>query len=327
MKRTFWALLVVLLVATGTSVQSQCPQFDNGLCDSLNVMLYKLDNVGSTPMFATVPLLVTHDQTDPIDSLSGFVIPLRYTSSNSSAYCSVSGWWNNTTLLYMIPDFPRSIFRHLVTGTDTIHNRMADLAAAFLGQDWGFMALTLDGTSEFLFNITHFGGQDQYWWEGDRVLLATMTFIAEETTTVCIDTAIAYPAWEMNFFRSDAEKFYPKHNMPFCFLIGTDDVQTIGGLDDSRPSEFSLSQNYPNPFNPVTNIRFTVIKTSQVKLEVFNIVGQKVKTLVNEEMQPGIYSADWEGKDESGNFVSSGIYFYRMQADQFTDMKKMVLVK
>lgn len=325
MKRFFGVLLVVLFVATGTSIQGQCPPFDNGVCDSLNVKLYGVDNEGSTPMFAKVPLLVTHDLTGSVDSLSGFVVPLSYTSSNTSAYCSLSGYWNTQTLLEFYSSFSRSIFRHLITGTDETRNRMADLAAIECA--WGFITLELNGTSQVLFNIVHIGGTSQYWWEGDRVLLATLTFKAGDTTTVCIDTVNVSDAWQLGYYRSDAEKFCPKYNMPFCFKIGGSDVREIGEADDSRPSEFSLSQNYPNPFNPVTNIQFTVLKTTQVKLEVFNIVGQKVKTLVNEEMKPGTYSTDWDGKDGDGNSVSSGIYFYRMQADQFTDMKKMVLVK
>jgi flagellar hook assembly protein FlgD len=103
-------------------------------------------------------------------------------------------------------------------------------------------------------------------------------------------------------------------------------VKEIEG-DHIKPSDFSLSQNYPNPFNPVTNFQFTLPKSSHVKIEIFNIVGQKVATLVDGDMKPGLYTADWNGRDESGRTVSSGIYFYRMQAGDFSDMKKMVLVK
>ncbi|MFH1335176.1 MAG: T9SS type A sorting domain-containing protein, partial [Candidatus Zixiibacteriota bacterium] len=99
------------------------------------------------------------------------------------------------------------------------------------------------------------------------------------------------------------------------------------GINDTKPTTFSLSQNYPNPFNPVTNFQFTVPKSSHVNIEIFNIVGQKVATVVDGDMKAGVYTADWNGRDENGKTVSSGIYFYRMQADDFSNMKKMVLVK
>jgi hypothetical protein len=105
------------------------------------------------------------------------------------------------------------------------------------------------------------------------------------------------------------------------------DVREIHGSDEARPSQFSLSQNYPNPFNPITNFQFTLPKSVHVKIEIFNIVGQKVKTLMDQDMKPGVYQADWDGKDESGNPVSTGVYFYKVQAGDFSDMKKMVLLK
>ncbi len=110
-------------------------------------------------------------------------------------------------------------------------------------------------------------------------------------------------------------------------MAGPSDVREIQGSDEVRPSQFSLSQNYPNPFNPFTNFQFTLSKSGQVKIEIFNVVGQKVKTLLDRDMRPGVYVADWDGKDEKGNPVSSGIYFYRMHAGDFSDMKKMVLLK
>jgi parallel beta-helix repeat protein len=94
-----------------------------------------------------------------------------------------------------------------------------------------------------------------------------------------------------------------------------------------KPSAFSLYQNCPNPFNPTTNIEFDLPRSGPVRIEIFNILGQKIRTLVNEHMKAGHWLVDWDGKDDNGNDVSSGIYFYRLQAGEFTQTKKMILLR
>ncbi len=92
--------------------------------------------------------------------------------------------------------------------------------------------------------------------------------------------------------------------------------------------EFALHQNYPNPFNPATNIKYDLPTYSTVSLEIFNILGQKVRTLIDHQfMNPGSYTMQWNGKDDEGNQVASGEYIYKIQTDHFTDSKKMLLLK
>lgn len=88
------------------------------------------------------------------------------------------------------------------------------------------------------------------------------------------------------------------------------------------PSEFVLKQNYPNPFNPNTTIRYQLPMQSHVKLSVFDMLGRGVVTLANEEKSPGTYTVKW---DASG--VASGVYFYRLQAGQFSSVQKMLLMR
>ncbi|MEA2096075.1 MAG: FlgD immunoglobulin-like domain containing protein [Candidatus Cloacimonadota bacterium] len=98
--------------------------------------------------------------------------------------------------------------------------------------------------------------------------------------------------------------------------------------DPVVPAEISLHQNYPNPFNPATTISFDVTQTSSfVTLEIYNMKGQKVKQLVNEQLSAGQYSVTWNGNDDSDNPVSSGIYFYKLRAGKYTSTKKMILMK
>ncbi|MCK5076956.1 MAG: T9SS type A sorting domain-containing protein, partial [Calditrichia bacterium] len=93
------------------------------------------------------------------------------------------------------------------------------------------------------------------------------------------------------------------------------------------PVKFTLSQNYPNPFNPETTIRYTLAKQCQVKIEIYNILGQKINILVNKEQSTGNHFISWSGKNRTGHKVGSGVYFYRVMTDDFTAVRKMILLR
>ncbi len=93
------------------------------------------------------------------------------------------------------------------------------------------------------------------------------------------------------------------------------------------PSEFSLFQNYPNPFNRTTKIQFTLAKADFVILDIYDLLGRKVRTLVSEHLSSGYKSMLWDGKNDSGSDVASGIYFYRIKVGGFSEIKKLVLLK
>jgi hypothetical protein len=97
--------------------------------------------------------------------------------------------------------------------------------------------------------------------------------------------------------------------------------------NESAPTEFSLSQNYPNPFNPETTIEYTLPKPGFVKLLIYDMLGKEVRTLVNEFQQSGAKSVVWDGKDNQGHLVPSGLYIYRIVADGFIQSAKSVLLK
>lgn len=100
--------------------------------------------------------------------------------------------------------------------------------------------------------------------------------------------------------------------------------QSIGirQLSSLIPEQFSLSQNFPNPFNPVTKINYDVTHAGRVSLIVFDILGRYVTTLVNENQSPGTYQVELDGSN-----LSSGVYFYKLETDGFTDVKSMMVVK
>ncbi|MCK5075819.1 MAG: T9SS type A sorting domain-containing protein, partial [Calditrichia bacterium] len=97
--------------------------------------------------------------------------------------------------------------------------------------------------------------------------------------------------------------------------------------NDDLENKIELKQNYPNPFNPITSIEFIIPRANHVKLEIYNMLGQKVKTLVNTKMQAGPHTMQWNGKDEEGNSVSSGVYFYRIKAGKYSKIRKMLFLK
>ena len=100
-----------------------------------------------------------------------------------------------------------------------------------------------------------------------------------------------------------------------------------GTISDNLPSRFCLYQNFPNPFNSSTTIQFDLPKAGAVKIEVFNILGQRVKTLINDYKSPGHHLVVWNGENESGDAIASGIYLYRIETTNNSDVKKLLLLK
>jgi hypothetical protein len=96
---------------------------------------------------------------------------------------------------------------------------------------------------------------------------------------------------------------------------------------DILPYQFELSQNYPNPFNPVTTIEYAIPSRCEVTIEIFNVLGQKVRTLVNDIRSAGSYRTEWNGIDDGGRTVSTGVYLYRFSAGDVVQTKKMLLLK
>jgi uncharacterized repeat protein (TIGR03803 family) len=116
-----------------------------------------------------------------------------------------------------------------------------------------------------------------------------------------------------------------------AYWVSTDFTKTLTGIETGHnlelPSTIRLNQNYPNPFNPSTVISYRLSAFSDVKLMIYNVLGQKIKTLVNSFQTAGEYSLVWDATDEKNNPVSSGIYFYRLQTEELTLQKKMLLLR
>ncbi|NQT97513.1 MAG: T9SS type A sorting domain-containing protein [Candidatus Marinimicrobia bacterium] len=116
---------------------------------------------------------------------------------------------------------------------------------------------------------------------------------------------------------------YPDSLNPVSFEV------TLGTylVDSQLPTEFELNQNYPNPFNPSTKINFAIPEVSDVRLNIYNLLGQTVITLVEDQLAPGRYEIKWNGLDASNQQVASGVYFYELKTDKFIAREKMLFLR
>ncbi|MBA4311791.1 MAG: hypothetical protein C0417_04080 [Chlorobiaceae bacterium] len=126
-----------------------------------------------------------------------------------------------------------------------------------------------------------------------------------------------------------------KNNLFIISTAGSDvkeySIETTTDVKDNQsraPQKFSLERNYPNPFNPSTKISFSLPSKEIVTLKVYDVLGKEVATISSGEFNSGIHTVEWSGKDNSGTEVSSGIYFYHLQAgNKFSQTNKMVFLR
>ncbi len=264
-------LLVVLSVFVVFNLSwAQCPEdtLDLGLCDTLYVVPWPetdtcfiscfggtcdttcINNPGEAfPCFLYVPLLVTHDSNTfwweseskwVQDSIATFAIPLGLTPSNPSAYCSLSGYWNENAMNPYDPRFPRSIWRHFQP-SELDSNRMALLAAQFQGLEWSTILLMMTSDSSWFYfgddsvftpphvwlSMIPSAPSNRRWWEGYRTLLATLTLTVEDTMHICIDTTWWPPTTKLSYTRHDAQVYIPRDHMPLCIWVGPPRIEVI----------------------------------------------------------------------------------------------------
>lgn len=125
---------------------------------------------------------------------------------------------------------------------------------------------------------------------------------------------------------ANAKSVYIPGNPASALITPTTSVED--NYDSIIPSAFSLEQNYPNPFNPTTNIVFSLPKLAEVKLTIYTLLGQRVAVLVdNEKRAAGKHTVQWDGRDKTGNLVPSGVYIYKIESGDFSQARKMLLMK
>jgi hypothetical protein len=161
--------------------------------------------------------------------------------------------------------------------------------------------------------------------------LATVLFVIDSAAaneTVTIDSVSYLNAQPIEFVPSDTaagEAFTPYFSSGFVRIEEASDVDL--NTEKILPERFTLFQNTPNPFNPSTFISFELPCQSPVRLDIFNILGQKVITLINKTLPAGRYEVNFDGRDSRGKVLASGVYLYRLEAGEFAQSMKMTLLK
>lgn len=174
---------------------------------------------------------------------------------------------------------------------------------------WAGTVLIYSGaTKNLIYQINGSGEAD---WLGNSV--ASMGDLSSDGRT---DIIVGAPS-------VDSGNTYAYGSVYVYGLVPTDAPEE----KQNRPNQFELSQNYPNPFNPTTTIRYFLPKREKVTLEIFNLAGQRIRAMANGEQAAGEHAIIWDGKDERGKILPSGIYFYKLTAKDFTETKKMILLK
>ncbi len=161
--------------------------------------------------------------------------------------------------------------------------------------------------------------------------LATILFDIEPTATdemVIIDSTLFLGSQRLEFTLTQADggiSFTPYFTYGYVNIIATTDVEQR--YDPLIPDDFALAQNVPNPFNPTTQIKFDLPRESYVRLSIINVLGQQVKTLVAESLPAGTHTVTFDGKNDNYQTLASGVYFYRLDTEGFSQSKKMILLK
>jgi hypothetical protein len=139
------------------------------------------------------------------------------------------------------------------------------------------------------------------------------------------DSTISVMTYSWNVWAHDPWDSTASLNGPRSLTIDVSGLLALDGI--GLPDVFALHNNYPNPFNPVTNISYDIPEVAQVTLEIYNVSGQKVRTLAQGQHEPGRYRIQWNATNDYGNPLSSGMYIYRIQAGDFVSVKKLILMK
>jgi hypothetical protein len=179
-----------------------------------------------------------------------------------------------------------------------------------------------DGTLPDIFSYAGVGFPGYPIGLGEIKVITLAVTVPGTSGTFCIDSGDASDdAYDWLF---DDEVTFDK----ICWTVADSNSSDVKSHNsDQLPKEFGLGQNHPNPFNPSTVIDFALPTASRVTVDIYNVLGQKVKTLVNDEMPAGYYSATWDGSTDNGQSSASGIYFYKIEAGKFQNTKKLMLLK
>jgi hypothetical protein len=219
----------------------------------------------------------------------------------SDVYSNQVQYSYNFTADEILAGYQLYSLRYDVTGDNYVDFYVMSYSGMSTNYRQGFKILDLvNGISVFEKKETNYSYSYPVIWDmdGDKIL-------------ECVVTKTEYPG---------AAYFYQE--------IYNTGISTVSSFNqESLPAEFELKQNYPNPFNPSTTIEFNLNNSTNVKLDIFDVQGSLVKTLFSGTLEQGNHQIKWDGRTDAGIKTSSGIYFYRLNADEHSDNKKMIVLK
>lgn len=280
-------LLLIIFLLTRSLVFAQQDPNDPGIQDSLII-----DSVFilQGQSLALVPVFAASD-----DSVAIYNIPLHWSPEGIGVRASsIQNFW---------PLNCWSVW-HDTTHADTQYIDLLG-GSIFMDTTQEPCYMNTDSTTIHIFSIRFLLPQD----------LPPMT--------ITIDTACDNRNGSLAFGLADGlTGFTPAFRIGAIIIINPASTNDI-----SVPLIYSLNQNYPNPFNPSTNIEFALSHAGHVRLEIFDILGQRIKLLADAKMEVGKYSITWNGSNVSGADAPSGTYFYKLSSNEFTETKKMILIR
>jgi photosystem II stability/assembly factor-like uncharacterized protein len=280
---------------------------------------------------------ITWQQQEVADSLRALVLEDIYfvDSKNGWAVGGSSRYWDAGIILntkdggnsWKASEHPSGIYGNAVYFTDSLHGYVAGTNLPYYGgaikatnnggKSWQVTYLDCPILNDIVFTNDSTGwaiGDKGYiWYTNDRG--KSWTQVESETTS---------DLYRIFFFTKGAIGYIFGENST---LLKYDKTVNVNYNTPLIPSTFKLYQNYPNPFNPITYIDYDIPKSGLLSLTIYDLLGKKIKTLSNEEKQPGSYSMTWDGDNEYGQKVSSGIYFYQLRTEFYTKTLKMILLK
>ena len=177
---------------------------------------------------------------------------------------------------------------------------------------------SLDALPENFCSSTDAGAIAQQASENFRAQYADAHINAELSRGISGDPEKA--VWRIGYYANDQS---------FEFFIDSTMCSSVTGIKNipGIAEKFRLQQNYPNPFNPTTEITYDLPATTQVELTIFNLLGQKIRTIVNEIQAAGSYRLSWNARDENGKQVPSGVYIYLLKTGEFKQSRRMLLLR
>ena len=291
--RIFSSFLLLILLVSFSFAQNPIPNpgFENWTGGNPNTWITSnIPGIYSPITQSMTSHSGTYAAKGEVLNLIGFGLPPAMISDTSSGGFSISQNYTRMTGYYQFNNIGQDV---LIVAVILVDAQSAEVAGG--GVELG---ATSGGYSQFVVDLSYEGGSDQ------PAANAYIVFGITTASSATVDTITVG-----SYFLIDDLEF--------------DNVSNIseGSFGDS-PKSYHLTQNYPNPFNPSTKINFSIPQSGRVSLTVFNSIGQEVETLIDKDMTAGDHQVTFN----AGN-LPSGIYFYRIEAGEFQDVKKMVLLR